>query len=91
MDADREINSLAAETLALQAILTHVLGRLCQIDMRLTSAVRRGFDEAASEIEDMAIKFGHAASPDHVTKALGIVETLRAATLGDHDKPKHGV
>jgi hypothetical protein len=91
MPANKEITSLAAETLALQAILTHILGRICQADDRLASAVRGGFDEAASEIEDLAIKFGRTASADHVAKALGIVETLRAATLGEPDQPKHAI
>ncbi len=91
MDTEKEINSLAAETLALQTVLTHILDRISQADARLASAIREGFSDAASDVEDLAIKFGKAASPHHTVKALGTVETLRAATLGDHDQPSHSI
>jgi hypothetical protein len=32
MDTEKEINSLAAETLALQTVLTHILDRISQAD-----------------------------------------------------------
>ncbi len=91
MDHDKEITALAAETLALQTILTSVLNRLGATDPRIGEAIRGGFDDAASFVENMAIKFGKSASPEHSVKALGIVEQLRTATLGEPDKPKHGV
>ena len=89
MDTEKEVRSLAAETLALQAILTNVLSRLATADEKTAAAIRKGFDDAASQVENMAIELGKAASPDHTVKAIGVVEQLRAATLGNPDQPKH--
>jgi len=55
MDHDEEIAALGAETLALQAILTNVLLQLGKEDVALALAIRRGFDDAVNEIEDLAI------------------------------------
>ena len=91
MDHDEEIAALGAETLALQAILTNVLLQLGKEDVALALAIRRGFDDAVNEIEDLAIRLGKAARPDHVVKAVRIIEELRTASLGDRDKPKHAI
>jgi hypothetical protein len=91
MDYDREINSLAAETIAIQNVLAQVLYRISLISPALEDAVRRGFNDAVSSIEDSAIILGKGASPDHLVKAMRIVEELRTATLGDKDQPRHGV
>jgi hypothetical protein len=86
-----EIESLAAETLALQTILAHVLDQVAKVDVRIAAAIRKGFDDAADDTEDIAIKLGKSASPDHTVKALGVIEYMRTATFGYQDKPKHGV
>jgi hypothetical protein len=91
MDYDREINSLAAETIAIQNVLAQVLYRVSRINPAFESAIRQGFNDAASSIEDSAIILGTAASPEHLVKAIRIVEELRTATLGDKDEPRHGV
>jgi 23S rRNA pseudoU1915 N3-methylase RlmH len=91
MDYDKEIDGLAAETLAIQTAMAHILEQLAQTDQRLAAAIKRGFDHAASDIEDLAIKLGKLASPDHTVQALLIIEQLRTATLGEPDEPKHGV
>jgi hypothetical protein len=91
MDYDHEINSLAGETLAIQVVLASVLREISKIDRRLFDAIKLGFDDGASKIEDTAIRLGKAASPDHLVKAIRIVEELRTATLGNPDKPRHGV
>jgi len=91
IDYEAEITALAAETLALQTVLVHVLGRLAVLDAGLADAIKFGFDDAASDAESTAIKFGKSASPDHMVKALHIVEELRTATLGNPDKLKHVV
>jgi hypothetical protein len=91
MNYEREIHSLAAETLALQAILSSVLDRMSKADANTLQLVKLGFDDATSYVEHVAIKLGRAASPDHATKAIQIVESLRTLTLGNPDKPKHGV
>jgi hypothetical protein len=43
---------------------------------------------AANLVEHIALKFGDQASPAHATKALEIVEGMRANTLGKPDKPR---
>ena len=84
-----EIEMLAAETLALQSILAHVLAEVAKVDIRIAAAIRKGFDDAESDAEDTAIQVGKSASPNHTVEALGIIEYMRTATFGDQDKPKH--
>jgi hypothetical protein len=91
MDLEKEITALAAETLALQAILTSVFTQIGRLDPRIADAIRAGFDDAASFVEDMAIKLGKSASSEHTVKALSIVEQLRAGSLDKPDQPRHGV
>jgi hypothetical protein len=57
----------------------------------IADAVRVGFDDAANQVEAIAISAGRAARPDHLVKALSIVEELRSIAVGNRDKPKHGV
>jgi hypothetical protein len=88
MDYDAEINSLTGETLAIQFVLPNVLHEISKSDSKLRDAIKLGFDNAASDAEDFAFR---SASPDHAVKAIGIVEELRTAALGNQDKPRHGV
>jgi hypothetical protein len=74
-----DITSLHAENLAFQLILSNVLTRLIMADPKLLAIVAAGFDDAASQAEDFAIKLGKSALPDHTVKAIKIVEQLRAA------------
>ena len=78
-----EIEALSGETLALQAVISQVLGRVAMADPRIAAAIRSGFDDAASFIENFAIQRGKTAAFGHTVKALDIVEDLRAATFGD--------
>jgi hypothetical protein len=91
MDHDAEINGLSAETLAIQVVLAHILDRVARIDPRFAHAIKTGFDNAANDVENIAIKFGKAAAPGHTVKALAIVESLRAATFGNQEKPRGGI
>lgn len=91
MDYEREINALSAETLALQAVLTGVLNHLSRADPVLLSVIKSGFDDAASQVECMALKVDAADAPDHMARALQIVEFYRSLTLGNLDEPTHGV
>ena len=86
-----EIESLAAETLALQAIVIGVFGRLASANPGLREAIGLGFDDAANYVEYLTIKLGKKASPAHTSKALHIVEGLRSTALGKPSDPKHGV
>jgi hypothetical protein len=90
MDHEKEIYSLSAETFALTTIIANVFSRLSQTDARLAAAIKRGVDDAASQVENIAISLGKAASPEHTVKALRIIEEMRKS-IGDQDKPRHGV
>jgi hypothetical protein len=89
MDFEREIDGLTAETIAIQAVLLSVLGRLSQADPALFDVIKLGFDDAASYVE--SFKLGPAASPHHLPTALQMVEGWRFLTLGNPDQSKHGV
>jgi hypothetical protein len=91
MDHDVEIIALSAETLAIQAILAHVFDRVAKVDPKLALAIKTGFDHAANETEQMAIKFGKTANGGQTVKALAIIEGLRTATFGNPEKPLGGV
>jgi hypothetical protein len=83
MNYETEIRALAAETIALQWLFIALARRLSATHPDLHVAVSDALDDAANLIEMTAIKLGESAHPDHTIKALGIVEQIRAATLGD--------
>jgi hypothetical protein len=85
---DKEIYYLFAETLALEHILSNVLYELKLLDPRYAEAISRGFDNAARHIEDLAVQAGKASPPEHLVKALEIIENLRTASLGRRRKPR---
>jgi hypothetical protein len=79
---EKEIYPLSAETLAIQAVLVHVLRRLAKSDPNLWKAISAGFDDAASEVENMAIQHGAEAKSECTLEALRMVEICRKASLG---------
>ena len=91
MNVEKEIQSLAAEALAVQIVLAHVLDNLYRNHPKLRDAIRRGFEDAASDAEDIATRLGSSAHSEQTVRASRIIEELRTATLGDHDKPKDAV
>jgi len=82
MDHEKEINSLSAETTAIQAVLVHVLRRLAKSDPDLWKAIAAGFDDATSEVENIALQHGAEAKSERTLEALRIVEVNRKASLG---------
>jgi len=84
---EKKIATLTANMVATQAVIVRVLGRLMREHPTIAAAIRHGFDDAASQAESTAIQF----PADHSVKTFGIIEELRAATLGNPNKPKHGV
>jgi hypothetical protein len=88
MDTEKEIHSLAAETLALSIILGNVLSKLAK-DRTLRFAIAEGFDQAADVAQSVAVQYGEAATPDHMVKAIRIIEEMRAMVLGRDGKPKN--
>jgi hypothetical protein len=91
MNHTYEVESLAAETLALQAVVIAIFGRLASANPGLREAIGLGFDDAANYVEHLTIKLGNKSSPAHTSKALQIVEGLRSTTLGKASDPKHRV
>jgi hypothetical protein len=89
MDHDREITSLTGETVALQAIVSRVLHEIGQVDPRVRHAIRVGFDEAANQLDAMAIAAGGKTRPEHFAKAIKLLEVLRFIVL-KRDEPTPG-
>jgi hypothetical protein len=87
----KEIESLAAETLAFGAILAMVFHKLSRVNPTIAAAISSGFDDAAGFVESTAMKHGKPTPPQYVVEALRIVEQLRAASLGNQQKPKRRV
>lgn len=83
------INSLSAETMALQAAVVGVCAALIQQEGSLATPISNGLDAAARFVEDVAIATGKRARPEHTVKAVRVVEELRAAIFGDKAKPRH--
>jgi hypothetical protein len=81
-----DVQTLAGETLAVQAILLGILPRLAALSPEIRAALGVGFDDAANMVEHLALKFGDQASPAHATRALQIVEGMRADTLAKPNK-----
>ena len=86
---EHELMVIRAETLAIQAVLTNVLFELKLLDPTLADAIAQGFDNAANQIEDRAIQAGRAVSSETLLKSLSIIEDLRTASIGRHDRPRH--
>jgi len=88
MDIEKEIHSLAAETLAYSFVFQGVLSKLAR-DHNLRASIEAGFDQALEVAQSVAVRFGDTASPDHTTKCIRIIEELRTSVLGPDGKPKH--
>jgi hypothetical protein len=71
---------IAAELIAINAILTHVLRRLAAGDPQLGHTIASGFDDASSQLEKITLTPGYAFSKETV-EALRIVEKVRAYIL----------
>jgi hypothetical protein len=89
MEYDAQIRSLAGETIAIQRLLIALLSRMAASDVALSGIVSASFDEAARVLEDMTIKLGASVPPEHLAHSVRVVEDMRTATLGNHQKPKH--
>ena len=91
MDYEKQINSLAGETLALQMIVASLCDRLCEVSPHIFQAIATAFEDAAGHAENVAISFGKSAAPEHTLKALRIVEEIRAVAVRDRQQPRHGI
>ena len=77
MDHEKEIKSLLAETIAVQTVLVHVLRRLARSDPDLWKAISAGFDDAVSEVSNVAFQRGADTNSESTLEALRIVEIHR--------------
>jgi hypothetical protein len=82
MENDNQSKVLFGETLAIQAALSAVLYELHLLDPIIAGAIARGFDNAAIQIENLALQAEKSVPLEHFVKALGIIERLRTASLG---------
>ncbi|MFN0191595.1 MAG: hypothetical protein ACKVP5_06410 [Aestuariivirga sp.] len=87
MDVENEIHSLSGDTLALQTIIAELCLGLVSTNPHLRDTISKVFDNAANHCEDIAIRFGKSASPEHTVKALRVVEEIRTLVLGKQQKP----
>ena len=88
-DVEAELDALAGENIALQAIIVGLCLGLQRAG--LNHAVEHAFSYADHVLEAGAIKGGASARFGHMQKALSVAEALRIATLGDHGEPKQGI
>ncbi len=80
-----QIINLAAETLALQAIVVQLANRIGALDPVLANAVSKSFDEAGTFAES----FSPAKAAGRLPETLRIINQLRTAVTGS-DKSKRG-
>ena len=73
----QEVVRLHAETLALQWLLTSLAGSLKNSGAVPEIVIEQAFDSAANIVEEIAIRLGKEAAPEHTVGALRIVEQLR--------------
>jgi hypothetical protein len=85
-DRDGAADVLSAQMLAVGTLLTHVLNRLREVNPDLGNAISRAFDDASDGVEQSALQVGEPVSSKRAAEALRIIETLRAATVGQQKK-----
>ena len=73
-----EIEGLAGETLALQTILFWLL---FHIQRNTPNPIEQALDIAANMVEDQAIAAARKSSPQHLAKALGIIEHFQKSII----------
>lgn len=88
-DLQNELDSLRAETLALQLILIALLSKMLATS-HVGQIVIPSLDQAADRATITAMAARDRVSPEHTGKALEIVEQLRTAIVGDDPKPRKG-
>ena len=84
-DHEKELDALAAETMALQTLFVGLCNALVRRGADMESVVVEAFDYAENIVTSGAIKAGKAGRASHTLKAVEIVEALRAGIVTDHD------
>ena len=87
---DLNAEALAADVLAVKAVIGQVLGRIHELDPVLADAIDGGFEDAASEIRARAAGARKGTGAKKVVSAITTIESLWAAVLSrsvNHDQP----
>ena len=79
---DRNAGALAADIVAIKAVIAQVLGHIHQLDPVLAEAVEGGFEDAASEIRALGTRAGKGTGANQVVRAIATIESLQAAATG---------
>jgi hypothetical protein len=86
MDTTKAINSLNAQTLALEAIVTSLCCRLRDLSPVYEPPLRLAFEDATNSIEYVTNILGTKSSPNHVLHVLAarkVVESLQTVIFGN--------
>jgi hypothetical protein len=83
-----EIVAMAAESLAMQFVLTCLLQRIVEGNPALRGYILQAFDDAANQAENFSIVRG--IKSGHVPETLRIIEQMRLLLTG-RDEPKREV
>jgi hypothetical protein len=86
MNIEREIEDLASQVVALDAIIIALCQHFSKTSPGFGNAVRAAFDDAANHTETIGF-IVQAAPPQHFTKAVRIIGELRTAIFGNQQKP----
>ena len=78
---------VAAEIMAMNAILVHVLRRIAKSDLKLSDAISAGFDDAANLAGQLTIA-PRKISTKETAETLRIIEILRIGVFGNHRDPE---
>lgn len=81
---ERELDTLYAETLALQTLFVGLCKSLSKTGMN--GAIVEAFDYAENFATVTAVKLGTNARAGHTLKAVEIIEALRVAVIPNHSK-----
>ena len=76
-------STIAAEIMAMNAILVNVLRRIAKSDPQLSDAISAGFDDAANLAEQLTIAPGKTSTKE-TAETLRIIEILRIGVFGNH-------
>jgi hypothetical protein len=76
-------STIAAEIMAMNAILVHVLRRMAKSDPKLSDDISAGFDDAANLAEQLTIAPRKTPTKE-TAETLRIIEILRVGVFGNH-------
>lgn len=84
-DLRHEIERLNGELFAFRAMLFYFLQSFAPHGLPI---VKSAMDAAANYAEEMTLRFGKQASPEHLAKALEIIEDFRSKLIPAQGKPQ---